>query len=152
MRGCALTGLSLQTTSPLLNASRSTFAAAASTSRLLNVKKGQTRILVTCRPRQKSSLLTQALSNRPSPPSSLLAESSTTTMQTRSHFGHSHHGHHHHHDTTFLTSTDKNDAGVRITRVGLFVNLGMAIAKGFGGYAFNSKACVTLAQRDQRHG
>jgi len=63
--------------------------------------------------------------------------------QTRGHFGHSHHGHHHHHDTTFLTSTDKNDAGVRITRVGLFVNLGMAIAKGVGGYVFNSKACVT---------
>ncbi|KAI5267097.1 hypothetical protein E4T47_08157 [Aureobasidium subglaciale] len=60
--------------------------------------------------------------------------------QTRGHFGHSHHGHHHHHDTTFLTSTDKNDAGVRITRVGLFVNLGMAIAKGVGGYVFNSKA------------
>ncbi|KAH0407081.1 hypothetical protein KCU90_g23357, partial [Aureobasidium melanogenum] len=60
--------------------------------------------------------------------------------QTRGHFGHSHHGHHHHHDTTYLTSTDKNDAGVRITRVGLFVNLGMAIAKGIGGYVFNSKA------------
>ncbi|KAH0386621.1 hypothetical protein KCU92_g2472, partial [Aureobasidium melanogenum] len=65
----------------------------------------------------------------------------TSTMeQTRGHFGHSHHGHHHHHDTTYLTSTDKNDAGVRITRVGLFVNLGMAIAKGIGGYVFNSKA------------
>jgi Co/Zn/Cd efflux system component len=62
--------------------------------------------------------------------------------QTRGHFGHSHHGHHHHHDTTFLTSSDKNDAGVRITRVGLFVNLGMAIAKGVGGYVFNSKAYV----------
>lgn len=64
--------------------------------------------------------------------------------QTRGHFGHSHHGHHHHHDTTYLTSTDKNDAGVRITRVGLFVNLGMAIAKGIGGYVFNSKAYVPV--------
>ena len=148
MRGCALTGLSLQTTSPLLNASRSTFAAAAaaSSSRLLRVKKGQTRILVTCRPRQKSLVLTQALSNRPSSSPFLADSSTTTTMQTRGHFGHSHHGHHHHHDTTFLTSTDKNDAGVRITRVGLFVNLGMAIAKGFGGYVFNSKACVALAK------
>ena len=65
--------------------------------------------------------------------------------QARGHFGHSHHGHHHHHDTTYLTSTDKNDAGVRITRVGLFVNLGMAIAKGVGGYVFNSKAYVPVS-------
>jgi len=53
--------------------------------------------------------------------------------------GHSH-GHHHHHDNTFLTSSNKNDPGVKITRVGLYVNLGMAIAKGAGGYVFNSQA------------
>lgn len=60
--------------------------------------------------------------------------------QTRGHMGHSHGHGHHHHDNTFLTSTNKSDPGVRITRVGLYVNLGMAIAKGAGGYMFNSKA------------
>ena len=54
--------------------------------------------------------------------------------------GHSHGGHHHHHDNTYLTSKNKKDAGVRITRIGLYVNLGMAVAKGFGGYVFNSAA------------
>jgi hypothetical protein len=60
-------------------------------------------------------------------------------VQIREHAGHSH-GHHHHHDNTYLTSGNKSDPGVRITRVGLYVNLGMAIAKGAGGYIFNSKA------------
>jgi hypothetical protein len=64
-----------------------------------------------------------------------------TKTQTRTHAGH----HHHHHDNTYLTSTNKNDAGVRITRIGLYSNLGMAIAKGFGGYAFNSQAMVADA-------
>jgi len=58
--------------------------------------------------------------------------------RTRGHAGHSHH--HHHHDTTYLTSKNKSDPGVRITRIGLYVNLGMAIAKGAGGYVFNSQA------------
>lgn len=63
--------------------------------------------------------------------------------QAREHAGHSHsHGHSHHHDTSYLTSGNKNDAGVRITRIGLFVNLGMAIGKGFGGYVFNSQALI----------
>lgn len=57
--------------------------------------------------------------------------------QARPHMGHSHS---HTHDTTFLTSSNKADPGVRITRVGLYVNLGMAIAKGAGGYIFNSQA------------
>lgn len=64
-------------------------------------------------------------------------------VQTRSHMGgHSHsHGHHHHqHDNTYLTSTNRSDPGVRITRIGLYVNLGMAIAKGAGGIVFNSQA------------
>lgn len=138
MRACQFPGLSLQTTSPLLHASRSTFV--STTARTL-LKSHQTRILVTSRPRHNWSLLNQRIPTRPSPPPS--ASAGTSTMeQTRGHFGHSHHGHHHHHDTTYLTSTDKNDAGVRITRVGLFVNLGMAIAKGIGGYVFNSKAYV----------
>jgi hypothetical protein len=60
-------------------------------------------------------------------------------QQVRAH-SHGHGGHHHHHDTTFLTSTNKNDPGVKITKVGLYVNLGMAVAKGAGGYVFNSQA------------
>ena len=55
------------------------------------------------------------------------------------------HGHHHHHDNVYLTSSNKNDAGVRITRIGLFSNLGMAIAKGAGGYAFNSQSMIADA-------
>jgi hypothetical protein len=55
-----------------------------------------------------------------------------------------HSGHHHHHDNSFLLSRNKSDAGVRITRIGLYVNLGMAVSKGFGGYVFNSQGenCV----------
>lgn len=66
----------------------------------------------------------------------------TTTTQTRSHGGHSHH---HHHDNTYLTSTNKKDAGVRITRIGLYSNLGMALAKGVGGYVFNSQSMLADA-------
>lgn len=63
--------------------------------------------------------------------------------QTRSHMGHGHH--HHHHDNTYLVSSNKNDAGVRITRIGLYSNLGMAVAKGIGGYAFNSQSMIADA-------
>ncbi|KAF2751783.1 hypothetical protein M011DRAFT_491322 [Sporormia fimetaria CBS 119925] len=63
--------------------------------------------------------------------------------QTRGHGGHGHH--HHSHDTSFLVSSNKSDAGVRITRIGLYVNLGMAISKGVGGYMFNSQALVADA-------
>ena len=63
-------------------------------------------------------------------------------MQTRSHSGHSHS---HVHDSTYLLSANKKDAGVRITRIGLFVNLGMAIGKGVGGYFFHSQALVADA-------
>jgi divalent metal cation (Fe/Co/Zn/Cd) transporter len=65
--------------------------------------------------------------------------------QTREHAGHSHHGHHHHHDNAYLTSGNKKDPGVRITRLGLLSNLAMAIAKFIGGWAFNSKAMVADA-------
>ncbi|OAG10474.1 uncharacterized protein CC84DRAFT_1184501 [Paraphaeosphaeria sporulosa] len=67
---------------------------------------------------------------------------SATQTQTRSHGGHSHH---HHHDNTYLVSKNKNDAGVRITRIGLYVNLGMAVGKGVGGYVFHSQALVADA-------
>ncbi|KAL7267843.1 mitochondrial metal transporter [Rhizina undulata] len=65
-----------------------------------------------------------------------------STQQQRDHMGH---GHGHHHDTTFLVSKDKTDAGVRITRIGLYVNLIMAISKGLGGWYFNSQALVADA-------
>lgn len=63
-----------------------------------------------------------------------MAVTTTSQTQTRAHAGHSHN-----HDNTYLTSTNKTDAGVRITRIGLFVNLGMAIGKGLGGYYFHSQ-------------
>jgi divalent metal cation (Fe/Co/Zn/Cd) transporter len=69
--------------------------------------------------------------------------------QSRAHGGHSHghgHGHHHHHhDNVYLTSTNKNDAGVRITRIGLVANLTMAIGKFIGGYVFHSQALIADA-------
>jgi hypothetical protein len=64
--------------------------------------------------------------------------------QKRQHGGHSHAGHHHH-DNTYLVSTNKKDAGVRITRIGLYVNFFMAIGKGLGGYFLNSQALVADA-------
>jgi divalent metal cation (Fe/Co/Zn/Cd) transporter len=60
----------------------------------------------------------------------------TSLTQSRSHAGHPHH---HHHDTSFLLSLNKSDTGVRITRIGLYVTLGMAVNKGFGGCVFNSQ-------------
>jgi hypothetical protein len=81
-------------------------------------------------PQHNTLLMSQRLNLSPPPPSM-----SRTPSQIRSHAGHSHN-----HDNAYLTSTNKNDAGVRITRIGLYVNLGMAIAKGIGGYYFNSKA------------
>ena len=71
------------------------------------------------------------------------ATSTGMAVQHRSH-GHSH-GHHHHHDNTYLVSANKSDPGVRITRIGLYVNLGMALAKGAGGYVFNSQALTADA-------
>lgn len=82
-----------------------------------------------------------------------------TSPQSRDHLGHSHDGHahthshlslghHHHHspgDNIYLTSSNKHDAGVRITRIGLFVNIFMAISKGFGGWFFNSQALIADA-------
>jgi hypothetical protein len=65
------------------------------------------------------------------------------SSQQRDHGGHSH-GHHHHHDNTYLTSKNKADAGVRITRLGLYTNVGMAIGKGIGGWYFNSQALVAI--------
>lgn len=66
-----------------------------------------------------------------------------TATQTRASGGGHHH--HHHHDNVYLTSQNKNDAGVRITRIGLYSNLGMAIAKFVGGYVFNSQSMIADA-------
>lgn len=85
---------------------------------------------------------------RPGPHSFLVTVSNmATSIQSREHTRHSHHHHHHHHhhDTSYLTSANKNDAGVRITRVGLFVNLAMAIGKGIGGWLFHSQALIADA-------
>ncbi|ETI25918.1 hypothetical protein G647_02695 [Cladophialophora carrionii CBS 160.54] len=71
----------------------------------------------------------------------MAASQKSTRQQTRSHAGHSH-GHGHSHDNTYLTSQNRSDAGVRITRIGLFVNLGMALGKGIGGVMFHSQALV----------
>lgn len=62
--------------------------------------------------------------------------------QHRHHGGHSHT---HKHDNTYLTSTNKNDPGVRITRIGLYVNFLMAVGKGIGGYFLNSQALIADA-------
>ncbi|GAT19685.1 hypothetical protein ASPFODRAFT_28906 [Aspergillus luchuensis CBS 106.47] len=68
------------------------------------------------------------------------------TTQSRDHGGHGgHHHHHHHHGNVYLTSTDKHDAGVRITRLGLVANLAMAIGKFIGGYVFHSQALIADA-------
>lgn len=95
-----------------------------------------TSLTKTCSPLQSFPRF-QSWTNSLSPSMAALAKT-----QTRSHSGHSHH---HHHDNTYLTSTNKNDAGVRITRIGLYSNLGMAIAKGVGGYAFNSQSMIADA-------
>jgi Cation efflux family len=76
---------------------------------------------------------------------SLSGRSAMATTQTRGHAGHNHHHHHHHHDNVYLTSSNKKDAGVRITRIGLLVNLTMAIGKFIGGYFFHSQALIADA-------
>ncbi|KAL8806500.1 MAG: hypothetical protein Q9182_001282 [Xanthomendoza sp. 2 TL-2023] len=69
----------------------------------------------------------------------------TSQNHSRLHAGHAHAHHHHQHDNAYLISKNKKDAGVRITRIGLYVNLLMAICKGTGGYLFNSQALVADA-------
>jgi hypothetical protein len=91
----------------------------------------------------RSSSITSRASAPPSRPRNNTATPHVQTAinQMRSHAGHSHgHGHGHSHDTTYLTSSNKSDPGVRITRIGLLVNLGMAVTKGAGGVVFHSQA------------
>jgi len=112
----------------------------------------QFRILQTAAPNSAlhSSILTSAKNTgapRPSPRSPSAANSFglRPAMATLTHTQTRGHSHHHHHDNTYLTSKNKNDAGVRITRIGLYSNLGMAIVKGVGGYAFNSQSMIADA-------
>lgn len=74
-------------------------------------------------------------------PSFVLISPAMSSTQVRSHSGHSH-GQSHVHDNLYLVSSNKKDAGVRITRIGLLVNLSMAIGKGIGGYFFHSQALI----------
>jgi hypothetical protein len=69
------------------------------------------------------------------PASSKMAPNSSSHTVTRAHSGHSHH----HPDNTYLISKDKSDPGVRITRIGLVVNIAMAAGKGVGGVVFQSQ-------------
>lgn len=117
---------------------------------------GQSRVLLTASPARgqqqhqqsqaataplRSPLQWSNIAHRARNPTYSLPAVNMAGQQVRAHsHGHGHGGHHHHHDTTFLTSANKSDPGVRITRVGLYVNLGMAVAKGAGGYIFNSQA------------
>ena len=90
-----------------------------------------------------SSLVARKLGQAPGVPvGHILPPAMTSIIHARSHSGHSHS---HQHDNTYLTSTNRKDAGVRITRLGLYVNLGMAVSKGIGGYYFNSQALVADA-------
>lgn len=115
---------------------------------------GQSRVLLTAAadPRQRRQQQSQAATPLRSPlqwsgivhrirkpTGTPISTTMGGSQQVRAH-SHGHGGHHHHHDNTFLTSANKSDPGVRITRVGLYVNLGMAVAKGAGGYIFNSQA------------
>ena len=75
----------------------------------------------------------------------MATNSPTGRGPVRTHMGHSH-SHERNHDNTYLTSTNRDDPGVRITRIGLYVNLAMAIGKSAGGYIFHSQASVSRSQ------
>lgn len=103
---------------------------------LLTSTRGAVNLTATS---QSSRLPPSPLHRRPSLPNPAIMD----RIQTRSHAGHSHK--HTHGENVYLTSTNKKDAGVHITRIGLYVNLGMAIGKGIGGYVFHSQALIADA-------
>ncbi|KAK9476585.1 cation efflux family-domain-containing protein [Lipomyces japonicus] len=84
-------------------------------------------------------------SSSPSTESSHDHHTHTHSQPQSSHFHLPFHSHTHTHDTTLLLSKDVTDPAVRITKIGLWVNLGMALAKGIGGYVFNSKSLMADA-------
>ncbi|KAJ8604948.1 hypothetical protein MRB53_041624 [Persea americana] len=114
-----------------------------------NPARSQARILVTTfgLPHEPSALVAKGSAPSVSttvPSFNLRHHASNFNMasptQKRDHSSHSHSS-----ENAYLLSDNKNDAGVRITRVGLYVNLGMAVGKGVGGWYFNSKALTADA-------
>ena len=108
-------------------------------------------VSLSCTALDKTIRSTSSHSFRPSI-TPIMAVTTITQTQIRTHAGHSHN-----HDNSYLTSTNKSDAGVRITRIGLFVNLGMAIGKGLGGYYFHSQGmygsrCTLRVVKRFQHG
>jgi Cation efflux family len=101
--------------------------------------KNQAQLLATSR---DSHGARKSLRSFPQSEQNIPAIVNMSLTQSRSHGGHAHKNHH---DSVYLTSTNKKDAGVRVTRIGLFVNLGMAIGKGAGGYVFHSQALIADA-------
>ena len=93
----------------------------------------------------KNTTLPFHLPNDPTQPSRLVPITLMTSSQLRSHGTHSHRRHCRHHGNVYLTSRNKSDPGVRITRIGLLSNLCMALGKGVGGYMFHSQALVADA-------
>lgn len=108
--------------------------------------RGSSRVLTSSAPLLKASCPVVWLSHvRLRASRRALITPPMTQTRGHGHHGHSHHHHHHHHDNVYLTSTNKNDAGVRITRIGLVANLCMAIGKFIGGYIFHSQALIADA-------
>lgn len=102
------------------------------------------RVLTSSAPLLKACPAVGLSHGRPRSSRRALLTLAMTQTRGHGHHGHSHH-HHHHHDNVYLTSTNKNDAGVRITRIGLLANLCMAIGKFIGGYVFHSQALIADA-------
>ncbi|TGZ84540.1 cation efflux protein [Ascodesmis nigricans] len=86
-----------------------------------------------------SSKRRTARSRSPLPP-----QSSSLHLHSHSH-GHSHSHSHNHEPNPLLLSRDRTDPAVRITRLGLLINLLLAVSKGIGGYYFSSQALVADA-------
>lgn len=137
------TSLSHNPSSPLLSSTTETRNPSVGQSRVLLTAALNPRLANKTASRLRSPLQWSRIAHGARDPTYLPGLGSIGKMegsqQVRAH-SHGHGGHHHHHDTTFLTSANKSDPGVKITRVGLYVNLGMAVAKGAGGYIFNSQA------------
>ena len=71
------------------------------------------------------------------------APSSPILPQHRTHSSHNHSSHDE--SIALLVSKDKSDPGVRITRIGLAVNLGLVVIKGAGGLVTHSASLIADA-------
>lgn len=67
-----------------------------------------------------------------------------SVTQKREHAGHDHH----HHDNVYLTSADKDDPAVRVTLLGLYTNIAIAIIKWVGGYYTHSHCMLSASAAD----